>query len=416
MSHPADQYGMPNSSDILTAGRVIINGAHEKAAYETAENRAALGIVPFYSGPIDPIHRRVRDGEICLTRKATISSLGEVSRNPGYRIDGYPGSEHATGFSLLNGQGTGPQPGKDGSVGDSGDEWYQMVMMYKMAGVADQAAIFDQRGYDDDVDLTFQRRGLKTMRNNGPHTLHKGHLWMWEIPRNAEHARDIQRIVPRQDDTPKDRSTPYPREYDPLHDEVNTYLMHKILVQKINPSRLGDKYDCVEPIHLAIVNFDKYMRMCFALKEISDTQIIGGEGKVDYRSKVAEMSAAWADDQMTEYAKLRLILAKYGLISTASLSADEKNEYSKGLNQWGMFKYLLYAKEEGEHAMIAKLPSTATTLPTGLSDLRSLQENSISLMLGSIADGNQFARSRIGGTIENDSEPGHDFDTLLESN
>lgn len=407
------EFGMPNSSDILTAGRLIINGFHEKAAYEEAEERLSQGIVPFYPGPIDPIHRRVRDGDICLTKKGVISYLGEVSSSAGYRQDGYPGTEHATGFSLLNGQGKGPQVGTDGKPGEKGDEWHEMVLRYKMAGIADQSAVFDQKGYDDDVDLTFQRRGLKTIRNVGPHTLHKGKKWLWEIPRNAEHARDIKNSMPRQDDTPIERHTPYPREYDPKYDQVNTYLMHKILVEKSNPSRLSMLYDTIEPIHNAIASFDEHLRMIFALKELSDFYADEGE-TTDPESIVNRAAAEWNDNYEAQNKELGEIMAKYGL--KEAKTEEEIRERRSGAKKWDFFRYLLYASEEGEHAMIAKLPQNSTTMKQGPLQLRKLQENSISGLLGAIADGNHFAASRIGGTIENDAEPGQDFDTLLESN
>jgi len=405
------EYGMPNSSDILTAGRLIINGFHEKAAYQEAENKMAQGIVPFYPGPVEPRHRRVLDGDICLTRKGVISSLGEVGDSTGYRVDGYPGNETATGFSLLNGQGEGPQPVPGGGV-EQGDEWYQLVQQYKMAGVADQGATFDPRGYDDDVDITFQRRGLKTIRNNGPHTLHKGRKWMWEIPRSAEHARLIMATVPRQDDIPEDRITPYPREFDPLHDQINTYLMHKILVEKSNPSALSIKYDTIEPLHESIASFDKHMRMCFALKKYADDAAGGFVGT--NAEKVERMALQFENDDAAETERLRLIMAEYGLVEARN--ENEAAARSEGSASWGLFKYLLYAKEQGEEAMIAKLPATVTTMTGGKGEMRKLQENSIVGMLGAIADGNQFAASRIGGTIENNTEPGDNFDSVLESN
>lgn len=408
------EYGMPNSSDILTAGRLIINGFHEKAAYEEAEDKMAQGVVPFYPGSIEGRHRRIIDGDICLTRKGIISYLGEVSHSAGYREDGYPGAEHATGFSLLNGQGRGVQPPTSpGGTGEPGDAWYQLVLQYKMAGVADQGAAFDARGYDDDVDITFQRRGLKTIRNNGPHTLHKGRKWMWEIPRSAEHARIILNTVPRQDDRPEDRITPYPREFDPLHDQINTYLMHKILVQKANPSRLGMQYGTVEPLHESIASFDKHMRMCFALKDYGDAVQDLGETEEE---NVKRMADSWDTGEDAQAVILRNYMIKYGIVTPNPRDASEVNIRAAGSAQWGFFKYLLYAGEEGERAMIAKLPSTATTMTGPKADLRRLQENSIVGMLGALADGNQYAISRIGGTIENDTEPGDNFDSVLESN
>ena len=93
----------------------------------------------------------------------------------------------------------------DGKI-EKGEEWWQLVSSFKMAGVADQSATFDPRGMDDDVDITFQRRGLKTLRNNGPFTLTKGGLWVWEIPMSMDHAKQIMAVDPRQDDRTPDLS------------------------------------------------------------------------------------------------------------------------------------------------------------------------------------------------------------------
>jgi len=81
-----------------------------------------------------------------------------------------------------------------------------------------------------------------------------------------------------------------------------------------------------------------------------------------------------------------------------------------------LFKYLLYARHQGEEAMIAKLPATSTTMPGPNREMRMLQETAIDELLGSIADGNLFTSSRIGGVILSDAEPGSNFDTILESN
>ena len=387
------EYGQIGT-DILQSGRVILNGFHERDEYTLRENEINKGKTPFYPGTLDDSHKRVIDGEICLTRKISLTHIGESTLGT-MQPDGYVGSEYTYGWSIINGFGTGPSVVHGKTY--HGDEWYWLVTSLRMVGVADQGAIFDKTGAHDDVELTFQRKGLKTMKNMGPETLKKGHKWVWDLPRNATHAKHIEEACGRMEDRPLGRYTAYPRMFNHLTDTVNVYLLAKILVDENYPDELSSHYDTTSPVINACVRMEKLLRKMFALWELVKT----------------------GEESNTENQYISLV--KFGLMDSDKGNVNDeikdkaKKERNTVSNNWKKFlKYLLASELDERHMIVkrSKLRSTSGHTKTE-TKIRYIQENALKHFLGAIEDGNSFVTDRIGGTIENDADPGDNFDSIL---
>ena len=296
------KYGF-GESDILTSGRVVVNGQHEIHELEVRkDNLEKKDFRPLIEGNLEARHWRVLDGEICCTRKQYLLETGEWGE--GYQKDGYVGSELATGFSVVN------------AFGDADRPWWIQKMELEYVGVADQGATYDETGMHDDPDITFQIRGHKSMRNVGPHTLHKGKKWLWQLQRNTQHARDIAKSVPRQSDRPQDRYTFYPEEFDPSIHHVNTGLMALILVNKEIPVAEALTYEQTEPIVAGIMSFDKNLRRLMALREIVDDLLTTDEVMGQSAEEAINDLSRKINTQDASKNSANKILSKYGLRSS----------------------------------------------------------------------------------------------------
>lgn len=276
------------------------------------------------------------------------------------------------GMTVLNG------------AGDEGRGREGFYATYRYGGIVATEAKYDPDGGFSTETYPGDMVGTKTMHNNGPGAIQMGDLVMYEVPRDAEHARQMMMTV---QGTPEGRILPYVRKYDPLLHSFSPQRMD-YLRSCVTDSSFGNPHEDMEVnTYLAMV---RRVQEVMALGAIAYRYVEGkGQGSVLTQNEMFRM-----DENGTQN-----ILRMFGL-----LPGIGRNPNARKL------------VEDFAHTLLAYRPNSdpAPTANTPVaSSIRNILKNWVSMLGQHYKNLDWDVKKRVIGKALSTAQVGAKFDIML---